>query len=280
MKKAILFLLLLLWATVAKEAAAHGLLGFEKATSSNLSEDKNKQKDKDKTLTVVIDAGHGGKDPGALGKKAYEKDVTLAVALKVGKLIEENCPDVKVIYTRQTDVFVELNERSEIANRNKADLFISIHCNASKNKASEGAETYTLGMHKTQDNLDVAMRENASILKETNHQAKYQQFDPYNVVSYIRLSNFQSSYQEQSLDLAAKIQKQFAERVKRKDRGVKQSGFLVLWKTAMPSVLIEIGFISNLQEEAYLTSEEGQNYIASGIYRAFKEYKDEVYAKK
>jgi N-acetylmuramoyl-L-alanine amidase len=231
-------------------------------------------------MVVVIDPGHGGKDPGAVGKNAKEKDIALDVALRFGKLIETKLPDVKVVYTRKTDVFVELNQRAEIANKNKADLFISIHCNASKNPNSEGSETYALGMHKTQDNLEVAMRENAAILNETNHKETYQQFDPYNVVSYIRLSNFQTTYQERSLDFADKIQKQFAQNLKVKDRGVKQSGFLVLWKSAMPSVLVEMGFISNLKEEQYLMSEEGKNSVAQSLYQAFKEYKDESKAQR
>ncbi|WP_375559296.1 N-acetylmuramoyl-L-alanine amidase [Bernardetia sp. OM2101] len=229
-------------------------------------------------FTVVIDAGHGGKDPGCSGSKTKEKDVALAVALKVGNYIKENMKDVKVVYTRDSDVFVELDERTAIANRNKADLFISVHCNAAKNKAVLGAETYTIGMHKTDGNLDVAMRENAVILKEENHKEKYQ-FDPYSIISYIKMSNFQSANQTKSIDFATKVQKQFEERVNRENRGVKQSGFLVLWKTAMPAALIEIGFLTNTKEEGYLKTDNGQTYIASGIYRAFKEYKNEVSAK-
>ena len=230
------------------------------------------------TFTVVIDAGHGGKDPGCLGSKAKEKDVALSVALKVGNYIKENMKEVKIIYTRDSDVFVELDERTAIANRNKADLFISVHCNAADNKAVFGSETYTIGMHKTEGNLDVAMRENAVILKEENHKEKYQ-FDPYSIISYIKMSNFQSANQTKSIDFATKVQKQFQERVNRENRGVKQSGFLVLWKTAMPAALIEIGFLTNPTEQEYLKTENGQTYIASGIYRAFKEYKNEVSAK-
>lgn len=229
-------------------------------------------------FTVVIDAGHGGKDPGCLGSKAKEKDVALAVALKVGNYIKENMKEVKVVYTRDNDSFVELDERTAIANRNKADLFISIHCNSAKNKEVAGAETYTIGMHKTDGNLDVAMRENAVILKEENHKEKYQ-FDPYSIISYIKMSNFQSANQTKSIDFANKVQKQFEERVNRENRGVKQSGFLVLWKTAMPAALIEIGFLTNATEQDYLNTDNGQTYIASGIYRAFKEYKNEVSAK-
>ncbi len=229
-------------------------------------------------FTVVIDAGHGGKDPGCLGSKAKEKDVALAVALKVGGYIKENLKDVKVVYTRSTDVFVELDERTAIANRNKADLFISIHCNSAKNKNVLGAETYTIGMHKTDGNLTVAMRENAVILEEKNHKEKYK-FDPYSIISYIKMSNFQSANQTKSIDFATKVQRQFEKRVNRQNRGVKQSGFLVLWKTTMPAALIEIGFLTNLKEQNYLKTDNGQSYIASGIYRAFKEYKNEVLAK-
>ena len=230
------------------------------------------------TFTVVIDAGHGGKDPGCLGSKAKEKDIALSVALKLGNYIKENMKDVKVVYTRDKDVFVELDERTHIANRNKADLFISVHCNTAKNKEVLGAETYTIGMHKTDGNLDVAMRENAVILKEENHKEKYQ-FDPYSIISYIKMSNFQSTNQTKSIDFATKVQKQFEERVNRENRGVKQSGFLVLWKTSMPAALIEIGFLTNATEQDYLNTDNGQTYIASGIYRAFKEYKSEVSAK-
>ena len=229
-------------------------------------------------FTVVIDAGHGGKDPGCLGSKAKEKDVALAVALKLGNHIKENMKEVKVVYTRSSDIFVELDERTLVANRNKADLFISIHCNSAKNKEVLGAETYTIGMHKTDGNLDVAMRENAVILKEENHKEKYQ-FDPYSIISYIKMSNFQSANQTKSIDFATKVQKQYEERVNRQNRGVKQSGFLVLWKTSMPAALIEIGFLTNATEQDYLKTDDGQNYIASGIYRAFKEYKSEVSAK-
>ncbi len=210
--------------------------------------------------------------------KSKEKDIALSVALKLGNYIKENMKEVKVIYTRDSDVFVELDERTIIANRNKADLFISVHCNAADNKAVFGSETYTIGMHKTDGNLDVAMRENAVILKEDNHKEKYQ-FDPYSIISYIKMSNFQSNNQTKSIDFANKVQKQFEERVNRENRGVKQSGFLVLWKTAMPAALIEIGFLTNANEENYLKTDDGQSYIASGIYRAFKEYKNEVSVK-
>lgn len=227
-----------------------------------------------KIKKVVIDAGHGGKDPGTSGKNSKEKDVALGMALELGAIIKKNLPEVEVIYTRKTDVFVELEERANIANEAQADLFISIHCNAAENTRAFGTETYVMGMHKSDDNLSVAMRENASILMEDNHQ-KYN-FDPYSIISYIKVANHQSAHQIESLKFATKVEKQFGERVKRTSRGVRQSGFLVLWQTSMPSVLIEIGFLSNLKEESYLLSKKGKTMVASGIFRAFKEYKNEA----
>jgi len=226
--------------------------------------------------TVVIDPGHGGKDDGASGRKAKEKDIVLAIALKLGTYIEENFPDVKVIYTRSTDVFVPLNERAEIANKNKADLFISIHCNGNKNTRAYGTETYTMGLHKTDGNLEVAKMENSAILFEEDYSTKYEGFDPNSAESYIIFSFLQNAFLEQSLNYASFVETEFETRALRKSRGVKQAGFLVLWKTTMPSVLVETGFITNPQEERYLTSREGQEYIASAIYRAFKNYKNMV----
>ena len=225
--------------------------------------------------TVVIDAGHGGKDPGAMGKHSKEKDITLAVALKTGQYIEKYLPDVKVIYTRKDDRFVPLYKRAEIANKNKADFFISIHCNANKSSGPFGAETYVMGLHKSKANLDVAMMENASIMFEDNAGTTYDGFDPSLPQSYIQFTLFQSEYLDQSLQLAYDIQRQFKDRVGRRDRGVHQAGFLVLWKTAMPGVLVELGYLSNPTEEKFLLSEKGQVYLASAIYRAFKEYKQE-----
>lgn len=222
---------------------------------------------------VVIDAGHGGKDPGAVGKNSKEKDIALAIALKTGNYIKQNLPDVEVIYTRKTDVFVELHKRAEIANKSKADLFISIHCNANKSPNPYGAETYVMGLHRSQANLEVAKLENAAILKEENYADMYDGFDPNRDEDYITLNLFQNAYLESSLLLASLVQDQFRERAKLKDRGVWQAGFWVLYKIAMPGILIETGFISNLTDEKYLMSDNGQNYIASAIYRAFKEYK-------
>lgn len=208
-----------------------------------------------KLTKVVIDAGHGGHDTGALGKDAREKDITLAVALKLGKLIETNCPDVTVIYTRKTDVFIPLDERTAIANKAEADLFISIHVNSNPSSRPYGAETYVMGLHKSAGNLDVAMRENSVITYEKDYTTKYEGYDPNSAESFIIFSLMQNAYLDQSLNFASKIQNDFCERGQRKDRGVKQAGFLVLWKTAMPSVLVELGFLSNPQEEKFLMSD-------------------------
>ena len=227
-----------------------------------------------KIQTVVIDAGHGGKDAGAVGKKAKEKDITLAVAKKVGANIKKQYPDVKVYYTRTTDVFVELMERAKIANRNNADLFISIHCNAVANAPKTcGAETFIMGDHRNSANLAVAKRENASILYESNADENYGGFDPNSTEAYIAFSFIQSEFKQRSLEFAELVQNQLVGSAKRHDRGVQQAGFLVLYKTAMPSVLVELGFISNPTEEAYMMSTEGQATLASAIVKAFSTYK-------
>jgi N-acetylmuramoyl-L-alanine amidase len=228
---------------------------------------------------VVIDAGHGGEDPGALGKSSREKDIVLKIALKVGTYIEENCPDVKVIYTRDKDVFIPLYERAEIANKAKADLFISIHANWAKSTNVSGAETYALGAHRSEQNLEVVMKENSVITYEEDYTVNYEGFDPNSSESYIIFSLIQNIHLGQSLTFASYVQKQFRERAMRTDRGVKQDIFLVLWRTTMPSVLIETGFITNPSEEKYLMSDDGQSYLASAIYRAFKEYKQEIESK-
>lgn len=229
----------------------------------------------EKIQTIVIDAGHGGKDSGALGQVSKEKDINLAVALKLGDYIQENMPDVKVVYTRKKDVFVELSERAAIANRNNADVFISIHCNSVDGSTTvNGAETYVMGESKNEANLNVAKKENSSILLEDNTDA-YDNFDPNSTEAYILFSLSQSLYQNQSLKLADKVQKQFTNKVGRHDRGVQQAGFLVLWKTSMPSILVELGFISNGKEEQFLASEKGQTKMALALYRAFEEYKTE-----
>ena len=225
------------------------------------------------SFTVVIDAGHGGKDPGARGARINEKAINLAVALKLGSLIERRSQGVKVIYTRKTDRFIELDERAEIANRNKADLFISIHTNAVKRGSTvQGTETYTLGLARTDENLEVAMSENAAILLEDNYQQRYEGFDPNSSESYIIFEFMQNKHMEQSILLASEIQKSF-KGAKRVDRGVRQAGFLVLRKTSMPSVLVELGYISNRAEENYLASADGQNTLAEALYEAFSRYK-------
>ncbi|HWA32552.1 MAG TPA: N-acetylmuramoyl-L-alanine amidase [Cyclobacteriaceae bacterium] len=226
--------------------------------------------------TVVIDAGHGGKDPGTKGVFLKEKDVALKIALKVGNYIQKNLPGVKVIYTRKDDRYLPLDERAAIANRNKADLFICIHANAVSKSEIRGTETYVMGPHKSEGNLDVAKRENSVILLDENYEERYEGFDPNSPESNILFSIAQSAYLESSLKFAGKVEAEFKGRIGRKSHGVKQAGFWVLWRTAMPSVLIEVGFLTNPTEEKFLSEENGQNLIASGIYRAFKEYKTQV----
>jgi N-acetylmuramoyl-L-alanine amidase len=229
---------------------------------------------KEKTFTVVIDAGHGGKDPGSVTSRVKEKTVNLAVALKLGDFIKAGHKDVKVIYTRETDRFVELNERASIANRNRADLFISIHANSMKkgHQSIRGTETYTLGLAQSTENLDVAMLENSVILLEDNYKQRYGGFDPHSSESYIIFEYVQNKHMEQSIVFASEIQNAFAA-AKRRSRGVRQAGFLVLRASNMPSVLVELGFISNPEEEQFLISKNGQNQLARAIYKAFTKYK-------
>ncbi len=221
---------------------------------------------------VVIDAGHGGKDPGAMGSVAKEKDINLAVALQLGNLIKDRHPDVKVIYTRDDDYFVELQERANIANRSKAHLFISIHTNASKSREARGTETYTLGLRRSNENLEVAKRENSVILLEDNYRVKYEGFDPNSTESYIMFELIHDAFIDQSINMASTIQKEFrsSDCI---DRGVRQDVFLVLRNTGMPSVLIELGYISNRAEEEFLLSESGQRKLSSSIYNAFARFK-------
>ena len=229
-----------------------------------------------KDFVVVIDAGHGGHDPGAIGKISKEKNINLKVALKLGNLIKQNCNDVKVVYTRSKDVFIPLDRRAEIANNAKADLFISIHTNAlANNRTAKGASTWTLGLAKSDANLEVAKRENSVILYESDYKTRYAGFNPNSAESYIIFEFMQDKYMEQSVHLASLMQKQFRQTCKRADRGVHQAGFLVLKASAMPSILIELGFISTPEEERYLNSEEGAGSMAKGIYRAFLNYKRE-----
>lgn len=227
--------------------------------------------------TVVIDAGHGGKDPGCIGRIAREKNIALKIALAVGRKIKADMPQVRVIYTRNTDTFIELSERSAIANRNKADLFISIHCNASPSSGRVyGTETYTMGLHKTEGNLEVAKRENAVILKEENYQETYRGFDPNSPLAHIMLANYQHAFMSSSIDFAQKVEYCFKKYADRSSRGVRQAGFLVLWRTTMPSVLIETGYLTNPAEERYLASAQGQDEISDSIVQAFRAYKHEI----
>ena len=227
----------------------------------------------DSKFTVVIDAGHGGHDSGAKGSFLLEKDVNLAVSLDLGSLIERNFKDVRVIFTRKTDKFLPLPDRADVANNNHADLFICIHSNASPSSAAYGAETYTLGLAKTKANLDVAMRENSVILLEEDYKTKYKGFDPNSVDSYIMFELMQDKYIDRSLEFSTVVQKQFVNYCRRSDRGVRQAGFWVLHRSACPSVLVELGFVSNPAEERYLSSETGQKEMATAIYNAFVEYK-------
>ncbi|TLM92495.1 N-acetylmuramoyl-L-alanine amidase [Hymenobacter jeollabukensis] len=228
--------------------------------------------------TVVLDAGHGGKDKGCAGPDgAREAAVALKIVLELGHLIEENMPDVKVVYTRRTDDFVELADRAGVANKANADLFISVHCNAGPS-AARGTEVWTMGPHKTEANLAVAKRENAVILQEDNYKERYSGFDPRSPQSHILFSLYQSAHIDNSLRFAAKVDHEFRTSVKRPSRGVKQAGFLVLWKSTMPSALIEVGFLTNPGEEQYLNDKAGQSYMAAGIYRAFRQYKQDLEA--
>ncbi len=260
--------------------------------------------------TVVIDPGHGGKDPGTHGLNFKEKDISLAIALKLEELFKTYLPDIKVFLTRRTDEFVELEERAQIANRNKADLFVSIHCNAAgkpvmvknpktgkfvpkkvKNSRGKyvvvetinpepfGSETYVMGLKNEQGKMNVAMRENAPILLEDNYKQKYQGFDPESEESYIIMSNYTSAYVIQSAKLAMKIQQEYKNKAGRIDKGVHRQSIWVLWRTSMPSVLTEVGYLTNPNEEKFLGSEIGQKYIAACILNAIRKYKYEIAGK-
>jgi N-acetylmuramoyl-L-alanine amidase len=226
--------------------------------------------------TLVIDAGHGGMDPGCNGNnEVFEKDVTLGVSLKLGKILRDSMPGVKVLYTRTTDKTLKLWERPNLANNNRADLFISIHCNANNNRSAAGSETYFMGLHKSEGNLDVAKRENAAITYESDYKenSRYGGFDPESAEGHIIFSLVQNAYMKQSLKLASGIEAHTNKISAIKSRGVKQAGFLVLWQTSMPSVLVETGFLTNATDRMYLKTSDGQQKIALGVYRAVRDYK-------
>ena len=231
-----------------------------------------------KIKRIILDAGHGGKDPGTHGAISKEKDLALDITKELGRIIKENMPDVEVIYTRAGDSFPELRERAQIANKAGGDLFISIHGNWVSNPNIYGTETYVMGVQNNERNFEVAKRENSVIYLEDNYETKYDGFDPKSPESYILFSLTQSAFQERSLRLAELIETDFGKRVGRKSRGVKQSSLYVLWSTAMPSVLVEVGYLSNSKEEKELNIPLNQTYIASGIFRAFRDYKQEIEA--
>ena len=231
-----------------------------------------------KVKTVVLDAGHGGKDPGTVHGKYYEKDVTLNVALSLGKMINENYPDVKVIYTRSTDVYVTLNDRGKIANNAAADLFISIHVDAidGTSATATGATTYVMGLDKQNSNLDVAMRENDVIVMEEDYTTTYEGYIPGSSESFIIFSLMQYAYQEQSMDFAEIVQNHYTRSTPMRDRGARQAPYLVLWNTSMPSVLTELGYMSHSEDRAFLISQKGQQTMATALFNAFSEYKSKV----
>jgi N-acetylmuramoyl-L-alanine amidase len=231
-----------------------------------------------KVSVVVIDPGHGGKDPGTSGKKIKEKEVSLKIALLLGNYIEKNLPNVKVIYTRKDDRYLDLNQRAEIANKSKADVFVCIHANSAPRAEVHGTETYVMGLHKTEQNFEVSKRENSVMMLDDKYEENYEGFDPTSPESYILFSLTQSAFQESSLKLAEKVENQFKVKAGRRSNGVKQAGFWVLWKTTMPSILTEVGFLTNANEEAYLGSAAGQEAIAASLFRAFKDYKTQIEA--
>ncbi len=247
--------------------------------SQTLSAYSQVQTDNSKIRKIVIDPGHGGKDPGAVGTNSYEKDVVLAIGLLLGEYVKKTYPEVEVIYTRDKDVFVELHQRAEIANKNHADLFISIHANSSTNTRAFGTETYVMGLHTDEKNLEVAKKENAVITLESDYTTKYEGYDPNSAESFVIFSLMQNTYLQQSLEIADNVQANFSKIAQRTDKGKKQAGFLVLWKTTMPAILIEIGFISNPKEEAFLSSTNGQDLLAQSIFKAFEAYKNGIESK-
>lgn len=252
-------------------AAAVLMLWYTSASGNATASNDNRR-----ISVVVIDPGHGGKDPGTIGGTIREKDVVLDIALKLGVKIRNNFPDIQVIFTRERDVFIPLHKRAEIANQANADLFISIHANAVAQKGVQGTETFVLGQHRSDDNLQVAKTENAVILLEDDYTTTYEGFDPNSPESYIMFELVQDEYKEQSISLANNIQNAFRLQASRRDRSVKEAGFLVLRRTTMPSVLIETGFLSNPTERKYLASENGKQHIAEAVFSAFVAYKEDI----
>ena len=270
-------MLLAAWLVLQNFNLSHKVDGTIIGTQTNVSgQCKSMESPPYKIKTIVLDAGHGGKDPGCSGATSKEKDNALAIVLELGGLLEANFPEIKVIYTRDSDVFVELNERAAIANRNNADLFICVHCNAMSVSSTHGAETYVLGLHKAEHNLAVAMRENAAIYLEDDYQKNYDGYEPNSTEARIFGSTWQSAYLEQSILLAQYVQQFAASEAFREDRGVKQAGFIVLKETAMPSVLIETGYLTNASEDEYLGSREGQEQMAMAIFKSIRAYKNHM----
>ena len=242
-----------------------------------LAEDKKPKNSK--IRTIIIDPGHGGKDSGTMGTKRYtqyEKHIALDISLKLGNYIKEAFPNIEIIYTRKTDVFLELWERTELANIKNADLFISVHCDGFTNPKPSGASVFVMGMSKLKANMDVAMRENSVMYLEDDFKEKYDGFDPNSPESYIVFSLMQNTFLDQSISIAGKIEDEFANRAKRKSRGVKQAPFYVISRVNMPSILIEAGFLTNPKEEDFLNTELGKDHIASAIFRGFRSYKESV----
>lgn len=241
---------------------------------------RNSKHAKSGVHTIVIDAGHGGKDPGCIGygKDIYEKDVALGIALKLGQMLKDSVKNVKIVFTRKDDNFVELWERAAIANKNNADVFVSIHCNASTNSSAHGSETFVMGLHKNQGNLAVSKRENAAILLEENYakNEEYAGFDPNSPEAHIIFSLYQNAFRNQSLQLAESLQADIGKKELRKNLGVKEAGFLVLWKTAMPSILFETGFLTNPDDKLFLRSEYGQKQLAHSLMLAVRSYKEQL----
>lgn len=277
MKKALIFLPTILIGLASQHLPTINTTAFLTPEGSKIIKATSNEKGEYRIKTVVIDPGHGGHDPGCLGTGSHEKNLALAIGNDFAEILKKNFPGLNVIMTRSTDVFITLEERAAIATRNKADLFISIHCNYIPNAGHiQGAETYVLGLHATKENLEVAKRENKSILLEDNYKETYGGYDPNSPEAHIMLSLFQNAFLEQSISFAEKVQKHAVTEANRKDKGVKQAGFLVLRHATMPSVLVETGYLSNASEEGFIKSDKGQKSIANALLLAFNDYKNEM----